>query len=173
MRLVLLIILSLYFSSSFSNEQASPYSFILKNGMEVVVIENNRAPVVAQMIWYNFGSGIEETGKSGLAHFMEHLMFKGTRKFPDNYYSNYISKIGGSENAFTSYDYTAYYQIFPKSELKTMIKILKPILLRFLTTTACKRLVVDLLRSICKQTTNTLDDKAVDMLEQQLFPKLN
>ena len=54
-----------------------------------------------------------------------------------------------------------------------MIKILKPILLRFLTTPACKRLVVDLLRSICKQTTNTLDDKAVDMLEQQLFPKLN
>ena len=54
-----------------------------------------------------------------------------------------------------------------------MIKILKPILLKFLTTTACKRLVVDLLRSICQQTTNTLDDKAVDMLEQQLFPKLN
>lgn len=56
---------------------------------------------------------------------------------------------------------------------KAMYKILKPILLRFLTSTACKRLVVDLLRSICKQTTNTLDDKAVDMLEQQLFPKLN
>ena len=56
---------------------------------------------------------------------------------------------------------------------KIMYKILKPILLRFLTSTACKRLVVDLLRSICKQTTNTLDDKAVDMLEQQLFPKLN
>ena len=91
--------------------------------MEVVVIENKRAPVIAQMIWYNFGSGIEKTGKSGLAHFMEHLMFKGTRKFPDNYYSNYISKIGGSENAFTSYDYTAYYQVFPKSELKKMMKM--------------------------------------------------
>ena len=56
---------------------------------------------------------------------------------------------------------------------KVMYKILKPILLRFLTSTGCKRLIVDLLRSICKQTTNTLDDKAVDMLEQQLFPKLN
>jgi len=54
-----------------------------------------------------------------------------------------------------------------------MLKILKPILLKFFTTTAVKRLVVDLLRGICKQTTNTLDDKAVDMLEQQLFPKLN
>ena len=123
MRLVLLIILSLFFSNSFSDEINSPYSFVLKNGMKVIVIENKRAPVIAQMVWYNFGSGVEETGKSGLAHFMEHLMFKGTRKFPDNYYSNYISKIGGSENAFTSYDYTAYYQVFPKSELKQMMKM--------------------------------------------------
>ena len=123
MKFVLLTLLSLYFSASLSNEQAPPHSFNLKNGMQVVVIENKRAPVIAQMIWYNFGSGIEKTGKSGLAHFMEHLMFKGTRKFPDNYYSNYISKIGGSENAFTSYDYTAYYQVFPKSELKKMMKM--------------------------------------------------
>ena len=56
---------------------------------------------------------------------------------------------------------------------KVMYKILKPIILRFLSTTGCKRLIVDLLRSVCKQTTNTLDDKAVDLLEQQLFPKLN
>ena len=54
-----------------------------------------------------------------------------------------------------------------------MYKILKPIILRFLSTTGCKRLIIDLLRSVCKQTTNTLDDKAVDLLEQQLFPKLN
>ena len=123
MRLVLLVIFSLFFSNLYSNEQTLPYSFTLKNGMGVVVIQNKRAPVIAQMIWYNFGSGVENTGKSGLAHFMEHLMFKGTRKFPDNYYSNYISKIGGSENAFTSYDYTAYYQVFPKSELKKMMKM--------------------------------------------------
>ena len=123
MRFVLLIILSLYYSVSFSDEKDTLHSFKLKNGMEVVVIENKRAPVIAQMIWYNFGSGIEKTGKSVLAHFMEHLMFKGTRKFPDNYYSNFISKIGGSENAFTSYDYTAYYQDFPKSELKMMMKM--------------------------------------------------
>ena len=123
MRFVLLIILSLYYSVSFSDEKDTLHSFKLKNGMEVVVIENKRAPVIAQMIWYNFGSGIEEKGKSGLAHFMEHLMFKGTRKFPNSYYSDYISKVGGSENAFTSYDYTAYYQVFPKSELKKMIQM--------------------------------------------------
>ena len=64
------------------------------------------------------------------------------------------------------------YNMFVKHN-KAMYKILKPILLRFLTSTSCKRLIVDLLRSICKQTTNTLDDKAVDMLEQQLYPKLN
>ena len=64
------------------------------------------------------------------------------------------------------------YNMFVKQN-KVMYKILKPILLRFLTSTGCKRLIVDLLRSICKQTTNTLDHKAVDMLEQQLFPKLN
>ena len=64
------------------------------------------------------------------------------------------------------------YNMFVKHN-KAMYKILKPILLRFLTSTGCKRLIVDLLRSICKQTTNTLDYKAVDMLEQQLFPKLN
>ncbi len=64
------------------------------------------------------------------------------------------------------------YNMFVKQN-KVMYKILKPILLRFLTSTGCKRLIVDLLRSICKQTTNMLDDKAVDMLEQQLFPKLN
>ena len=64
------------------------------------------------------------------------------------------------------------YNMFVKHN-KAMYKILKPILLRFLTSTGCRRLIVDLLRSICKQTTNTLDDKAVDMLEQQLFPKLN
>ncbi len=123
MRSVLFIIFLFYFSFSFSNEKNSPHLFKLKNGMDVIIIQNKRAPVIAQMIWYNFGSGIEEKGKSGLAHFMEHLMFKGTRKFPDNYYSDYISKVGGSENAFTSYDYTAYYQVFPKSELKKMMKM--------------------------------------------------
>ena len=97
--------------------------FELKNGLKVIVIENKRAPVVAQMLWYNFGSGVEENGKSGLAHFMEHLMFKGTKKFPDSYYSNFISRIGGSENAFTSYDYTAYYQVFPKYELEKIMQM--------------------------------------------------
>ena len=123
MKLVVLI-LFLFFSYDIKcKENYSPEFFELKNGMKVVVIQNKRAPVIAQMIWYDFGSDVEERGKSGLAHFMEHLMFKGTKKFPDNSYSNFISKIGGSENAFTSYDYTAYYQIFPKDELKKIMQM--------------------------------------------------
>ena len=122
-----LVSLVLFFFIFFSNLQSeviyNAKSFELRNGMKVVVVENKRAPVISQMIWYNFGSGVEEKGKSGLAHFMEHLMFKGTRKFPDNYYSNFIAKIGGSENAFTSYDYTAYYQIFPKYELEKIMQM--------------------------------------------------
>ncbi len=93
------------------------------NGLRLIVVENPRAPIVAQMIWYNFGSNIEERGKSGLAHFMEHLMFKGSKKFPENYFSNFLSKIGGSENAFTSYDYTAYYQTFPSNHIEKMIEL--------------------------------------------------
>ena len=68
-------------------------SFELRNGLKVIVIENNRAPVVAQMIWYNFGSGVENNGKSGLAHFMEHLMFKGTKKFPDSFIQTLFQKL--------------------------------------------------------------------------------
>ena len=98
-------------------------SFELSNGLKVVVVENPRAPVTAQMIWYNFGSSVEKRGKSGLAHFMEHLMFKGTKKFPNDFFSKYLSKIGGSENAFTSYDYTAYYQIFPSQHLEKIIEL--------------------------------------------------
>ncbi len=100
-----------------------PHEFELNNGLKVIVLENKRAPVIAQMLWYDFGSGVEEKGKSGLAHFMEHLMFKGTRKFPENTYSNFISRIGGTENAFTSYDYTAYYQVFPKSQIKKIMEM--------------------------------------------------
>ena len=124
MKLVGLILFFLSFFSKLQSEGIyNAKSFQLKNGMKVVVVENKRAPVVSQMIWYNFGSGVEEKGKSGLAHFMEHLMFKGTKKYPDSYYSNFISRIGGSENAFTSYDYTAYYQIYPSEHFEKIIEL--------------------------------------------------
>ena len=107
----------------FFKEAFNAKSTNLDNGLTLVVVENSRAPVVAQMIWYNFGSSIEKRGKSGLAHFMEHLMFKGTKKHPESFFSDFLSKVGGSENAFTSYDYTAYYQIFPSQHVEKLIEL--------------------------------------------------
>jgi zinc protease len=85
-------------------------SFYLDNGLEVVVIPDHRAPVVTHMLWYHVGSADEEPGKSGIAHFFEHLMFKATKTYPAGEFSRKVAEIGGQENAFTSYDYTAFYQ---------------------------------------------------------------
>ena len=84
--------------------------FTLANGLDVVVIPDHRSPVVTHMIWYKVGSADETPGKSGLAHFLEHLMFKGTKINPLGLFSQTIATLGGNENAFTSADYTAYYQ---------------------------------------------------------------
>ena len=119
----LFLTIILFCFNSESKKIFNAKSIELKNGLRLVVVENPRAPVIAQMIWYDFGSSVEQKGKSGLAHFMEHLMFKGTKKYPQNYYSDFLSKIGGSENAFTSYDYTAYFQIFPSQKLEKIIEL--------------------------------------------------
>jgi zinc protease len=96
--------------------------FTLKNGMEVVVIPDRRAPVVTHMVWYRVGSADEEPGKSGLAHFLEHLMFKGTAKNPSGLFSKTLARIGGQENAFTSQDYTAYFQRVAREHLGTVME---------------------------------------------------
>ena len=94
-----------------------PASFTLGNGLQVVVIPDRRTPVVTQMIWYKVGSADETPGKSGLAHFLEHLMFKGTAKHPAGEFSQTVLRIGGNENAFTSVDYTGYFQRVPREQL--------------------------------------------------------
>ena len=98
--------------------------FTLKNGLELVVVPDQRAPVVTHMIWYKVGAADETPGKSGLAHFLEHLMFKGTKNHPTGYFSQYVATIGGQENAFTTSDYTGYYQRVPRDKLKDMISCL-------------------------------------------------
>jgi len=95
--------------------------FTLANGLEVVVISDRRTPVLTHMIWYRVGSADEEPGKSGLAHFLEHLMFKGTAKNPAGRYSDTLARLGGLENAFTSQDYTAYYQRVTRDRLATVM----------------------------------------------------
>jgi zinc protease len=91
--------------------------FRLHNGLEVVVIPDHRAPVVTHMVWYRNGSADDPLGQSGIAHFLEHLMFKGTEKHPSGEFSNVVAELGGQENAFTSNDYTAYFQRLPKEHL--------------------------------------------------------
>jgi zinc protease len=96
--------------------------FTLGNGLEVVVIPDHRTPVVTHMVWYKVGSADETAGRSGLAHFLEHLMFKGTKKNPLGRYSQTVATLGGQENAFTTDDYTAYYQRTPRERLKTLME---------------------------------------------------
>lgn len=96
--------------------------FKLANGLEVIVIPDRRTPVVTHMVWYRVGSGDETPGKSGLAHFLEHLMFKGTDKNPAGRFSKVVATIGGQENAFTSQDYTAYYQRVTREKLEQVME---------------------------------------------------
>ncbi len=86
-----------------------------------MVIPDHRAPVVTHMIWYKVGAADETPGKSGLAHFLEHLMFKGTAKNPGNTFSQAVAAIGGQENAFTSSDYTGFFQRVPREHLKELM----------------------------------------------------
>lgn len=85
-------------------------TFALDNGMQVVVIEDHRAPVVVHMVWYKIGAADESPGHSGIAHFLEHLMFQGTKDVPPEQFSKIVAAQGGSDNAFTTPDYTAYFQ---------------------------------------------------------------
>jgi zinc protease len=94
---------------------------VLANGLEVVVIPDRRVPVVTHMVWYKVGSADEPPGYSGIAHFLEHLMFKGTEKNPSGKFSQVLSTLGGQENAFTSTDYTGYFQRVAKEHLATVM----------------------------------------------------
>jgi len=96
--------------------------FSLSNGLAVVVIPDHRTPVVTHMLWYRVGSADEPPGKSGIAHFLEHLMFKGTAKNPAGRFSQQLASIGGQENAFTSTDYTGYFQRTSREHLGTLME---------------------------------------------------
>ncbi|TIX53672.1 MAG: insulinase family protein, partial [Mesorhizobium sp.] len=96
-------------------------NFLLDNGMEVVVIPDHRAPIVTHMVWYKIGSADEPPGKSGIAHFFEHLMFKATTNHAAGAFDRAVSAIGGSNNAFTSYDYTAFYETVVPQALEQMM----------------------------------------------------
>ena len=97
--------------------------FTLPNGLQVVVVPDHRAPVVTHMVWYKVGAADETPGKSGLAHFLEHLMFKGTANNPGSAFEQDVAEIGGQENAFTASDYTGFYERVPREHLKEMMAL--------------------------------------------------
>jgi zinc protease len=95
----------------------------LSNGMQVVVIENHRAPVLTHMVWYKVGGADEPVGISGTAHFLEHLLFKGTEKQTPGEFSEIVKNMGGRNNAFTSWDYTAYFETIPSQHLEKVMHL--------------------------------------------------
>lgn len=97
--------------------------FTLHNGMKVMVMEDNRAPVVVHMVWYKVGSIDETNGTTGVSHALEHMMFKGTKKLAPGEFSRIVASLGGRENAFTSYDYTGYFQQVEKSRLEQVMAL--------------------------------------------------
>jgi zinc protease len=101
----------------------SPTTFKLANGLEVVVITNMRAPIVTHMVWYHAGAADEPRGKSGIAHYLEHLMFKGTDQIKPGEFSRVIARNGGRDNAFTTHDYTGYFQNVASDRLPLVMRM--------------------------------------------------
>jgi len=106
-----------------ASENEAVTFFTLENGMDVVVVEDHRAPAVQQMVWYRAGSADEPKGSSGVAHFLEHLLFKATDKMEAGEFSATVAANGGRDNAFTSYDYTAYFQRVAADRLELMMQM--------------------------------------------------
>jgi len=106
-----------------SNQPVDTHEFKLSNGLKLIVREDHRAPTVAHMVWYRAGSMDETNGRTGVAHVLEHMMFKGTHQVKAGEFSRLVAAVGGRENAFTSRDYTAYFQQVEKSKLEDVIKL--------------------------------------------------
>ena len=106
-----------------SNQLVDTHEFKLSNGLKLIVREDHRAPTVAHMVWYRAGSIDETNGRTGVAHVLEHMMFKGTHQVKAGEFSRLVAAVGGRENAFTSRDYTAYFQQVEKSKLEDVIKL--------------------------------------------------
>jgi len=117
---ILLSLFSLLFCFSLS---AAVQELKLENGMRIIVNEDHRAPVVVSQVWYQAGSIDEVNGKTGVAHVLEHMMFKGTKSTKPGEFSEIIARAGGRENAFTGTDYTCYFQTMEKSQLELSFKM--------------------------------------------------
>ena len=111
------IIWLLSISCIFASPQTKIHSYHLSNGLALYVIEDHRAPAVLSSIWYNVGGSYEPNGITGVSHLLEHLMFRGSKNFPNDEIKKQVMQAGGQQNAMTSPDYTMYYQLLPASQL--------------------------------------------------------
>ncbi len=119
---VIAVLLSAFFAApALANENVT--TFELDNGLEAIVIEDHRAPVVVHMLWYRAGAADEPPGQSGIAHFLEHLLFKATETLEAGEFSEIVEANGGSDNAFTSWDYTGYFQRVAADRLELMMQM--------------------------------------------------
>ena len=123
LRISFLFLLFTQLSWAADKNPADTHEFLLNNGLKLIVREDHRAPTVAHMVWYRAGSMDETNGRTGVAHVLEHMMFKGTDKVKAGEFSRLVAAVGGRENAFTSRDYTAYFQQVEKSKLEEVIKL--------------------------------------------------
>ena len=114
LRAIVLVLVGLT-SSLFASTDSSIQQIKLDNGLEVLVVENHQSPVVYSSIWYRVGGSDEPNGLTGISHMLEHMMFKGTASYPDGVFKKSIAERGGEQNAMTSRDFTAYYQMIPSS----------------------------------------------------------
>jgi len=123
LRFSFLFLLSCQIAWAAPTTPSDTHEYQLSNGLKLIVREDHRAPTVAHMVWYRAGSMDELNGRTGVAHVLEHMMFKGTNKVKAGEFSRLVAAVGGRENAFTSRDYTAYFQQVEKSKLDEVIKL--------------------------------------------------
>ncbi len=148
-----------------------PSDFTLANGLRVVIVPNHLAPVVSQMVWYKVGAADEVAGKNGLAHYLEHLMFRGTNNIPPDEFSKIIAGQGGQDNAFTSYDYTAYFEEVAADRLPMIMQMEADRMqnLKITEDTAAPELHV-VLDERQQRTDNNPDGRFIEKLDHKFLP---
>ena len=164
------LVLASFFSCAFvpasSWAAAAAQDFRLGNGMRIIVQEDKRAPTVAHMIWYRAGSMDEQNGTTGVAHVLEHMMFKGTKKLKPGDFSAKVAALGGRENAFTGKDYTAYYQQVEKSRLEQVMALEAD---RMQNLTMDKEEFAKEIRVVMEERRLRTDDQPLSLLYEALY----
>ncbi len=128
--LTVIILTTFFLSGFFASASAidissSVHESVLSNGLTVLLVESPKAPVVTVQVWYKVGSRNEVMGRAGLSHMLEHMMFKGTERYPKGTFSRTIRKNGGNDNAFTSQDFTAYFENLAADRVELALTVWK------------------------------------------------